>query len=195
MTGTIVGLAKSSRTGTIRSGDGSRVGFSAAAVLGEFERLAVGHMVSFDLDRSQLRHVAVRVFREPFAAQGPSKPPCASTDLRYTGFRQVDGIRTCSFETVEPGRPAQRFTITVDFALLLKHRISVQDVPALCLHKLSADLGEASHTRADHELCEADLLACLSSRAAAAERKRLRHSFGGRRGPPPPGPSSHGPGR
>ncbi|HSW50372.1 MAG TPA: hypothetical protein VLH09_09370, partial [Bryobacteraceae bacterium] len=100
MTGTIVGLTRSTRTGTIRSGDGSRLGFTAAGVLGEFDTLAVGHLVSFDLDRAHPHHTAVRVFREPFGARGPAKPLDASPDLRYAGFRQAAGIRTYWFEAV-----------------------------------------------------------------------------------------------
>ncbi len=189
MTGTIVGLAGTTRTGTIRSRDGSRLTFSAAGVLGEFESLAVGHLVSFDLDRAHPHHTAVRVFREPFGAHTPGKTLDASPDLRYTGFHQAEGVRSYCFDAVAPGHPAQQFIVTVDFTLLLKHRVGVQEVPALCLRKLAADL-RAIPDSGRHELGDDDLLAHASSRAAAVQRKRPKHSFAGRRGSPPPGPSS-----
>ena len=190
MTGTIVGLAGSTRTGTIRSQDGSRLAFSAAGVLGDFDTLAVGHLVSFDLDRARPQHTAVRVFREPFGASGPGKKPDALPDLRYTGFNQAENIRRYRFDALACGHPVQQFVVAVDLALMLKHHIGVQEAPALCLRKLAADL-KAFPDSGRHELDDDDLLAYASSRAAAVERKRSKHSFAGRRAPPPPGPWNH----
>jgi hypothetical protein len=190
VTGTIVGLAGNTRTGTIRSQDGSRPAFSAADVLGDFDTLAVGHLVSFDLDRARPHHTAVRVFREPFGASGPRNKPDASPDLRYAGFNQAENIRSYRFDAVACGHPVRQFVVTVDLALMLKHHIGVQEAPALCLRKLAADL-KAFPDSGRHELDDGDLHAYASSRAAALERKKPRHSFAGRRGSPPPGPSNH----
>ncbi|MEK7408440.1 MAG: hypothetical protein AAB225_25485 [Acidobacteriota bacterium] len=190
MTGTIVGLVGITRTGMIRSRDGTRLAFSAADVLGEFDTLAIGHLVSFDLDRGQPDRTAVRVFREPFGAQRPGKTLDGPPDLRYAGFHQAESIRSYCFDAVASGHPVQHFIVTVDFTLLLKHRVGVQEVPALCLRKLAADL-KAPQDTGCHELDDDDLLAYASSRAAAIGRKRPKHSFAGRRGAPPPGPSSH----
>ena len=186
MTGTIVALAGSARTGTIRSRDGSRLAFSDAGVLGDFDALAVGHLVSFDLDRARPRHTAVGVFREPCGEQGPGNRVGASPDLRYTGYHQAQSIRSYCFDAVAPGDQAQHFIVKVDMALLLKHHIGVQEAPALCLHKLAADLSAIPES-ARHELADGDLLAFASSRAAAVERKRASRT--GRRGSPPPVPS------
>jgi hypothetical protein len=185
-----VGLAGNTRTGTIRSQDGSRPGFSAADVLGDFDTLAVGHLVSFDLDRARPHHIAVRVFREPFGASRPGTKPDASPDLRYAGFNQAENVRSCRFDAVACGHPIRRFVVTVDLALMLKHRIGVQEAPALCLRKLAADL-KIIPDAGQHELGDDDLRVYASSRAAAVARKRPRHPFAGRRGSPPPGPSNH----
>jgi hypothetical protein len=134
-----------------RSRDGSRLAFSAVGVLGDFDTLAVGHLVSFDLDRAQPHHTAVRVFREPFGAHGPGKKLDASPDLRYAGFNQAEGIRSYCFEAVASGHPVQHFIVTVDLALLLKHHIGVQEAPALCLRKLATDLKALPDTGC-HEL-------------------------------------------
>lgn len=190
MTGTIVGLVGIARTGTIRSRDGTRLVFSAAGVLGDFDTLAIGHMVSFDLDRGQPDRTAVRVFREPLGAPRPGKVLDGPPDLRYAGFNQAESIRSYRFDAVAAGRAVQNFVVTVDLTLLLKHRVGVQEVPALCLRKLAADL-KALKDAGRHKLDDGDLLAYASSRAAAIGRKRLQHSFAGRRGARPPGPSSH----
>ena len=190
MTGTIVGLVGNTRTGTIRSHDGSRLGFSAAGVLGDFDTLAVGHLVSFEVDRVPPRHTAVRVFREPLGEHRSGKKLDTSPDLRYAGFQEAESIRSYCFEAVASGHPVQRFIVTVDWALLLKHHIGIQEVPALCLRKLAADL-KAPQDAGSHQLDDDDLFAYASSLAAAGERKRAKHSFRGRRGSPPPGPTNH----
>jgi hypothetical protein len=146
-------------------------------------------LVSYDLDRAPSHHTAVRVFREPLSSHGPGKTPDASPDLRYTGFLQVESVRNYSFDAAAPGYQPQHFIVRVDMALLRKHHIAFQEVPVLCLRKLSADLS-AIPDSARHELGDEDLFAYASSRAAAVERKRAKRSFGGHRGPPPPSPSS-----
>jgi hypothetical protein len=164
--------------------------FSAAGVLGDFDTLAVGHLVSFELDRTRSHHTAVGVFREPTGAGGPVKKPDSGADLRYAGFTQAQNVRSYHFGTFAIGRPVEQFVVTVDLTLMLKHRISVQEAPGLCLRKLAADLKDVPD-RERHELADDDLRAVASSRAAAAEKKRPKHSFAGRRGSPPPGPSYH----
>jgi hypothetical protein len=186
--GTIVGLAAASRTGTIRSQDGSRFAFCAAAVLGDFDALAVGHRVNFDVNPQH--NVAVRVFREPVCGSSSRKVAGALPDLRYAGFEQLANVRTYLFDAIAPGDPFQRFAVTVDLALLVKHHVGIQDAPALCLHKLGEDL-KTSRDSGPHALVDDDLLAFVSSRAASLERKKPKHSFTGRRGPPPPGPSQN----
>ncbi|MFB3777325.1 MAG: hypothetical protein ACE141_06925 [Bryobacteraceae bacterium] len=189
MTGTIVGLAASSRTGTIRSQDGARLSFSAAGVLGDFDALAVGHPVSFELERAPSRNTAVRVFREPLGTGGPAKKPDGSVDLRYVGFEQAGSIRSYRFDALASGHVVQQFVVNVDLTLMRKYCIGVQEAPALCLRKLAADLRTVPGA-GPHELDSNDLVSYASSRAAAAERRKPRHSMIGRRGPPPPGPVS-----
>jgi hypothetical protein len=192
MTGTIVGLAAATRTGTIRSQDGCQLVFSAVAVLGDFETLAVGHRVSFELDRARPHHAAVGVFREPVCASGSRKDAAAPPDLRYTGFKQTANMRTYLFQAVSLGHPVQQFVVTVDLALMAKHHVGVQEAPPLCLHKLAEDLRHP-HESGRHELADDDLLAFASSRAAALERRKPRHSFVRRPGTPPPGRSQDWP--
>ena len=188
MTGRIVGLIGSARTGTIRSQDGTLLTFSAEGVLGEFDTLAVGHQVSFDPDRSWLPRTAVRVIREPRATTRPSSEPDARLDLRYAGFTQAQNVRSYRFDSVASGSAEQQFVVVVDLALMLKHRIGVQEAPTLCLRKLAADLKALPEAEA-HELRDEDLRAYASSKAAAAEKKGHKHNFAKRRGAPPGSPN------
>lgn len=183
MTGTIVQLAPATQSGVIRAEDGSRVLFSASAVAGGFDTLALGGRVRFDCDRACSQVTAVRALPEPALSDAP-------LDLRYVGFDQAQNVRHYKFDAIARGQSTRRFVITANMALFLKHRVAMQDGPALCLRKLLSDL-ETSPSSSRHELSDGDLLAHAAARAAALERKARpsralidRH----RHGPPPPGP-------
>jgi cold shock CspA family protein len=185
MTGIIVALAGSSRTGTIRIEDGSFMVFSAASVLGDFESLTLGDRVSFDAERDRPHNIAVRVFREPFSVTASGGKHAGSPDLRYAGFDQANNIRSYRFDAISYGHSV-RHCVTVDLALLLKYRIGVQEAPALCLHKLATDLSGALNS-GPHQLGASELEAFASSRDAVLQRKKPK--FPARRGSPPPGSS------
>jgi hypothetical protein len=184
LTGRIIELARSTRSGRIQAEDGSHVIFAAVAVSGDFDTLAVGHRVRFDLDDKVAVPRAIRVFRElsrlPALKKDEPKP-----DLRYAGFDQAANVRQYKFDAVSSGHAVERFVVSVDLSLLLKHHVGMQEAPALCLHKLTADL-ETAPAAGRHELGNDDLLAYAVSRAALAARKRAKPAFRGRRGSPPP---------
>jgi hypothetical protein len=70
--------------------------------------------------------------------------------------------------------------VSVDLGLFLKHRVNIQEGPALCAQKLTANL-EARH-QGDHELTNEDLLAYAAARARKeAERAEARRSIPRRR--------------
>jgi hypothetical protein len=186
VTGKISALAATSRTGTIRRQDGVLFPFSADVVLGDYNALAVGDQVSFDDGR--LHRAVERVFREPAQPEGGVRKPDAPPDLRYAGFEQAGGARRYRFDLQVEGRWVQH-AVTVDPALLLKNHVAVQEVPALCLHKLASDLKDSPGI-ARHQLSDEDLAAFISSRAAALPRKKPKGPFNGRRGSPPPAPSN-----
>jgi hypothetical protein len=185
MTGTILALTAASRGGCIRASDGSRLPFRAEAVLGDFDTLAVGHRVTFDVEHDGARRTAIRVFHEPMRRTVPAKKTDAEPDLRYAGFRQAANVRTYRFDVETPGRSVQH-SILLDTTLLLKHHVGVQEIPALCLRKVAADL-KASPESVSHELGENDLSELAASHVKI-QRKPPKHFFTGRRGAPPPGP-------
>ncbi len=191
MTGTIVHLTPGGRTGIIREEeDGLQVPFADTGVLGDFYTLTVGQRVSFDIETTARDSRAVRILTIPFRA-GTGKKPSSSLDIRYIGFEQTGNVRHFHFESVAGGQSARRFVVTVDLALLIEHRVGVQDAPALCLRKLLDRLADSPGLESD-ELNEADVAEFVRLRAAAAaERKaRVRPPVTHRRGapPPPPGP-------
>jgi len=197
VTGTIVALAVRTRTGTIRTEDGSRHAFSDDAVVGDFDTLVVGNRVSFDVDRARPRDGAVTVFREPVRSdETAGGKPGVRPDLRYVGFSQESNVRFYRFDAAAVSPLTRQYVVTVDLALLTKHHICVQEAPALCLRKLASDLKDSRNSQR-HELGNADLLAFASTRAAALARRRPRHSFRPRRGSPPPAlpRDRHAPGR
>ncbi len=191
MTGIIVALTGSRRTGTIRAEDGSYMGFSATTILGDFESLSLGDRVTFDADRNPPHQTAVRVFREPFSPGTHAATHGGCPDLRYAGFDQANNIRSYRFDAVCAGKSI-RHCITVDLALLLQHHIGVQEAPALCLRKLATDLKDAPNSYR-HQLADSDLQAFVTSRAAALERKKPKHFPATRRGSPQNGLSQERP--
>src|SRR6267154_6148965 len=89
--------------------------------------------------------------------------------LRYTGFDQAENIREYKFEGVAAGETAEHFVVSADLALFTQYRVALQEGPALCLKRLSADL--ETPQQLPHQLTNGDLSVHLADRAAAAERK------------------------
>jgi len=107
-------------------------------------------------------------------------------ELRYMGFDQTQTRRVYKFDRPAHGEATARFSVSVDMALFLKHRVNIQEGPALCAQKLTADL-QAQHQEGDHELTASDLLAYVADRAAALARKAESRKPGPRRRKPEPG--------
>lgn len=185
VTGLIVALASATRSGTIRTENGDRFDFSAGSVLGDFDTLAIGHRVSFELDRARPRRAAVSVFREPRKAVPPGRSTEEPPDLRFQGFSQQASVRSYRFAAIRTGQQVCEHAVTVDLRLMQRHGVSVQEAPALCLRKLLEDLKSAPAAEL-HELSEKDLGAFASARTASLERKRPKLPFSHRRGAPPP---------
>jgi hypothetical protein len=97
-------------------------------------------------------------------------------ELRYLGFDQRVDARAYRFEIVKRGEAARHFIVTVEMALFLKHRVAIQEGPALSASKLAADLENAID--GEHQLTAGDLHAYAHARAAAEEARAAA-----RRGP------------
>jgi hypothetical protein len=93
--------------------------------------------------------------------------------LRYMGFDQAKNIREYKFDGVAEDETTTRFVVNADLALFGRYHVGLQEGPALCLKKLSADLEMLQQL--PHELTSGDLAAHVSAQvAAAAERKTRR---------------------
>jgi hypothetical protein len=96
------------------------------------------------------------------------------------GFAQVENKREYRFDCLAKGEPTLRVVISADIALFLKHHVGIQEGPALCARKLTADLETMHDGR--HELTNEDILAYATARAAADARKaEMRRSVPRRR--------------
>ena len=89
--------------------------------------------------------------------------------LRYMGFDQEKNIREYLFDGVAAGETAKHFVVSADLALFAKYHVGLQEGPALCLKRLSADLETLQQL--PHELTSDDLAAHVLAQAAAAEQK------------------------
>jgi hypothetical protein len=88
--------------------------------------------------------------------------------FRYMGFEQARNIRSYRFDGVAQGELTRRFVVAVDLDLFLKHHVGVQEGPSMCVRKLSTDGGPDNPRQ---ELTNDDLLAYVSARSLAEERK------------------------
>ena len=88
-------------------------------------------------------------------------------ELRYMGFEQHDNTRVYKFDGVEKGQLIVQLVVTADLALFLKHRISLQEGPAISARKLTTD----SAGQHDHQLTDDDLLVFTTARADEEARK------------------------
>jgi hypothetical protein len=87
--------------------------------------------------------------------------------LLYMGFDQAKNIREYKFDGVAKDDPTTHFVVSADLALFAMYHVGLQEGPALCLKKLSADLEMLQPL--PHELTSRDLAAYVSAQAAAAE--------------------------
>jgi len=102
--------------------------------------------------------------------------------LRYMGFDQTAAERIYRFDGIEERSPTVRYIVSADLTLFLKHRVGIQEGPALCARKLTADL--AGLTQCEHRLTNDDFLAYVTARADVEARKAAARKPGVRRRAP-----------
>jgi cold shock CspA family protein len=169
MTGRIRSLGAGSVSGFIHAENGLNVHFEPSAVLAyDVACLAVGQMVTFDFEGGNSGE-AVNVY--VLKSRPVSTPAVAKSQepslLRYAGFEQKKGLRAYRFERRSPGEETAVFIVTVDLTLFAKHRIAIQEGPALCLRLLTGDSPQL-----ESSLTEEDLLAHVARKPAPVARRR-----------------------
>jgi cold shock CspA family protein len=143
MNGTIKSLDEGDATGLIAAEDGRTVEFCPADVLAyDVPSLAVGQVVSFELEagrKPKALHVVVQRMRQP---AGLREKRGGAAELRYLGFEQQENIRRYHFEHVVPGEQKAAFTVQADLELFTRRHLNLQIGPALCLRLLGERLNE-----------------------------------------------------
>jgi len=98
------------------------------------------------------------------------------------GFDQAQNTRVYKFDGGAKETSAVRYAVSIDMALFLRHRVGIQEGPALCALKLTADF--EAQRRGEHALTNEDLAAYVAERTAAKARKKNQYR-GGNRGRKP----------
>lgn len=192
MTGRIKSFSTGSASGFITAQDGVNVYFHSSAVLEyDIASLSVGQSVTFELVSGhwpKATNVCVQR-HHPEASMQERRHETAQ--FRYLGFEQIEGLRAYRFQRLAPGEATETFTVTTDLSLFRKHRVGIQEGPALCLHALLAELrGPDAILRQplQRALTDQDMLTHLASRPVPAKRHRPRPAP---RHHPLPHPLSH----
>ena len=193
MTGRIKILSNGSESGVIKAEDGINVHFDATAVLAyDVTNLAVGQLVSYDLsDGSSPKALNVCVQKAHHLPNAEEKR-LQTIRLRYAGFEQTGNIRVYRFERISPGEDTETFVVNTDMTLFTKHRVGIQEGPALCLRLMLAELdaaGGVSPAGLQCSLTDRDMLAYLATRPAPGSKpgpKRMRAVPGVNNGVTPP---------
>ncbi len=179
MTGRVKTFCPEKGAGRIETEDGLAALFEIADVLTyDRSRLKPGQVVSF-VTGSQLPmrayEIVVRSQVQESTADSKAKEP---EDLRYTGFQYEDGARVYSFEERVAGEQTRQFRVVTEVDLLMEHRISFQETPAICLQllqaKLAANLFPAKMKQVQCLLSAKDVLSVVAAREAATPRRHSR---------------------
>ena len=185
MTGRIKVLSNGSESGVIKAEDGISVHFDTAAVLAyDVLNLAVGQLVTYDLDDGGVPKAVNVCVQKAHPAPNAEERRLQTIRLRYAGFEQTGNIRGYRFERLSPGEDTETFLVNTDMGLFTKHRVGIQEGPALCLRLLLAELdaaGGAPKSVSQCTLTDREMLAYLASRPAPGSRpgpKRLRATAG-----------------
>jgi hypothetical protein len=174
MNGTIGRWQTNGSHGTIHAEDGRHLPFSTDAVWPyDLTRIGVGQVVSFELSRSDGSVMNVRREPEPLVSALKTSP--TTGHLEYQGFEHVANTRAYQFQRRVTAHPTEHFVVRVELSLLAKHRIGLQEGPAICGRMLTEELKALGGLPAPEQtrvLTEQDLLIYFVPRAVIPPRSR-----------------------
>ena len=152
--------------------------FDAAAVLAyDALRLAVGQPVTFEmLDAHHAGNISVRAYHGI-----PHAPGKDTNAFRYMGFEHQGNVRAYRFDLIQQGEARQSVTVEIDLALLLRHHVTVQEGPALCLRLLATELASAgaeSWGESRRSITEQNMQAYVASRPVPVKGGRRAAAAG-----------------
>src|ERR1700676_2236824 len=139
MTGRIENLTTASQPGRIQAENGQRVSFSTLAVWEyDLPSLGGGRAVNFELKDGE-PDVATNVRIASEAQPTLNTPERRGTlHFRYAGFDQAKDVRSYLFQILPPTEDLKLIVVNAEMSLFVKHRVRIQDGPAICLHALAA---------------------------------------------------------
>lgn len=175
MTGRIENLTTASQPGRIHAENGQSLSFSTVAVWEyDLPSLGVGRAVNFEVNEGE-PGVATNVRIAPEAPPTLNAPERrGAVQLRYAGFDQVKDVRSYLFQILPPTEDQKLVVVNAEMSLFVKHRVRIQDGPALCLHALTG----SPEPLQLHALTDQDILNYIASRPVAV--KRIGAKRGGR---------------
>ena len=176
MNGKITAFSRKGSSGAIQADEGERFHFDVAAVLAyDVAGLSAGQVVNFEADGgSPPKAINVSVL-PPASIHYSDDRYREMRRLRYVGFDQQQNIRTYRFERFSPGEPAEFFFVDTDLAMLGRHRVKLQEGPALCLHMLAHELGvEPAGPQSPYSMTDQHMLAFLASEGESAGKLRSK---------------------
>lgn len=176
MNGKITAFSRKGSSGAIQSDQGGRFHFDVGAVLAyDVAGLSAGQVVNFEPDGgSPPKAINVSVL-PPASIHYSDDRYREMRRFRYVGFDQQKDIRTYRFERFAPGEPTERFFVDTDMALFGRHKVKLQEGPALCLHLLTHALGpEPTVPQSPYSVTEQHVLAFLTSEGEPSGKLRSR---------------------
>jgi len=157
-----------SPSGFIRADSGLNVYFDASAVSPPSgAALCAGQAVTFDLDDGKWpAAINVRLAAQQQAAPIAPQKTSAGDHLQYMGFEQTGSLRAYRFKRILRGEETREFIVNADLSLFVRHRVGIQEGPALSLRLLSAvpSCSPPAAMPAVQALSDVDMLAHLARR-------------------------------
>jgi hypothetical protein len=176
MTGRIEALATPEKLGRITTNSGpSRFHFSYREPTGKADGLAMGRLVTFELEKGS-PEIAVSV-RPKEAEVAPPGEVRAPREIRYQGFEQTKNIRSYKFQAWRSGEENQEAIVTVDIVLFRRHGIGIQEGPGLCLRLVEAEFqepGRSETTVWKRSLTDNEMLAHLACQTTSKSSRKKR---------------------
>lgn len=181
MTGVIVQLSADRSCGTIMGEDGVSVRFDLKSVLAhDIISLEAGKPVHFEIAPHH-RHRAISVCIRPRVRVAGREGVSHLHSVRYLGFEQAAGVRAYEFRRTSPCESPLTLVVTTEVALFARHRVALQEGPALCLTLVNAELARTDANAArltQWSLGDKEMLAYLDSRPDPVRNRSHRSGVG-----------------
>ena len=100
-------------------------------------------------------------------------------EIRYLGFDQRQNSRVYRFDVRIDGHQTKQVSVSADIAVFRNHSVGIQEGPALCGNKLTADLERG--WEGEHELTSADIRAYADAKALADSQRASKRKAPHRR--------------